>query len=159
MYVYAGRTKTTWRHPQMIVLLKEKIPKPVTLERAECYGAKIRFGTCLDSCPNTIKTDFENLDFSRPIQVTFGRYQYIVASGIFGNISFIVWRATSFLLVRFWQFWHRWKEEVCTVIFNVITSKSVHGARRYRRSNICMLRFFRRLLKNPTVIDYNGIIK
>ena len=79
----------------------KKIVKPVGLEHAECYGPKIRFGTCSDSCPNTLNTDFENLDFPRPIQVTFGRYQYIVASGIFGNISFIVWRVTSFLLVRF----------------------------------------------------------
>ena len=79
----------------------KKIPKPVTLEPAECYGAKIRFGTCSDSCPNTLNTDFENLDFFWPIQVTFGRHQHIVASRIFGNILFIVWRVIYFLLVRF----------------------------------------------------------
>ena len=60
------------------------------------YGAKIRVGTCSDSCPNTLNTDFENLGFFLPIQVIFGRHQHIVASGIFGNILFIVWRVTSF---------------------------------------------------------------
>ena len=78
----------------------KKIVKRGGLEHAECYGAKIRFGTCSDSCPNTLNTDFENLDFFRPIQVTFGRHQHIVASGIFGNMLFIVWRVINFLLVR-----------------------------------------------------------
>ena len=66
-----------------------------------CYEAYIRSGTSTNMSPNAFNTDFENLDFSLPIQVTFGMHQHIVASGIFGNILFIVWRVTSFLLVRF----------------------------------------------------------
>ena len=60
------------------------------------YGANIWCGTSANLSPYTSNTDFENLDFFRPIQVTFGRHQHIVASGIFGNILFIVWRVTFF---------------------------------------------------------------
>ena len=60
------------------------------------YGAKIRFGTSSDSCPNTFSTYFDIFDFSWSIQVTFGRHQHIVASGIIGNILLVVWRVTYF---------------------------------------------------------------
>ena len=73
----------------------------VRLEREGRYEAYIRSGTSTNMSPNAFNTDFENLDFFLPIQVTFGRHQHIVASGIFGNILFIVWRVTFFLLVRF----------------------------------------------------------
>ena len=74
---------------------------PAVLLHSCSYGHNIRSGASTDMSPNAFNTDFENLDFFLPIQVTFGRHQHIVASGIFGNILFIVWCVTFFLLIRF----------------------------------------------------------
>ena len=60
------------------------------------YGHNIRFGASTNMSPNAFNTDFENLDVFLPIQVTFGRHQHIVASGIFGNILLVVWCVTFF---------------------------------------------------------------
>ena len=79
----------------------KKIVNVVTFLPLGSYGHNIRCGTSTNLSPYASNTDFENLDFFLPIQVTFGRHQHIVASGIFGNILFIVWRVIYFLLVRF----------------------------------------------------------
>ena len=50
------------------------------LPSAECYGAKIRFGTCLYSCPNTLSTDFVIFGFSWSIQLCFWARIDIVAA-------------------------------------------------------------------------------
>ena len=68
----------------MIVLLRQKIAKPGGLERAECYGADIRFGTSTTLCPNVFKTDFQNFDFFPPIEVDFSERTENHPLGILG---------------------------------------------------------------------------
>ena len=53
------------------------------LPRAERYEANIRFGTLLDSYPNTFITDFVIFDFLCSIELVFWARIDIVASGIF----------------------------------------------------------------------------
>ena len=43
------------------------------------YGPNIRFGTSINSSPNTFSTDFSDFGFFMPIQITFGSRSDIFA--------------------------------------------------------------------------------
>ena len=65
----------------------KKNRKPVRLERAECYGPSIRFGTSTNLSPDDFSTDSENFDFLRPIEVTFGDRNDILANFAVRNLK------------------------------------------------------------------------